>query len=128
MKKRNMLVLGAILAALTVGIGAFGAHGLRDVLAKSGKAGTFETAVRYQFYHAMAIILAGILLGIYKNPKLKYAAWFFLIGIILFSGSLYALSLLQLTASWMMGMIAPIGGLSFIIGWLLLALGVRKMK
>lgn len=128
MKKRSMIILGATLAAIAVGIGAFGAHGLRDLLAETGKAGTFDTAVRYQFYHSIAIILVGILFGMYKNTKLKYAVWFFLIGIILFSGSLYALSIMQMTASWMMGMIAPVGGLSFISGWLLLAFGVMKKK
>ncbi len=128
MKRRHLIMLGAVLAALSVALGAFGAHGLKELLAETGRSGTFETAARYHFYHALAIIIVGILLNTYKNGFLKYAAWFFLLGIILFSGSLYAISINSNEPTWMMGVLAPVGGLSFITGWILLAFAVSKRK
>lgn len=126
MRKKTIILTGALLAAASVGIGAFGAHGLKDLLEQTGKTNTFETAVRYQFYHALALMLSGILMHLYKSTWLKTATWFFLAGIALFSGSLYLLSLSGIQFKWFMGMLAPIGGLSFIVGWVLLGLGCWK--
>ncbi len=110
--------------AVTVAIGAFGAHGLRDFLIKNDRMGTFDTAVEYQFLHAIGIILCGILSRSFpKNKTIRNAVYFFLAGILLFSGSHYVLCITQFS---LMGTIAPLGGLSFIIGWLVLGIGSMK--
>ena len=104
-------------------IGAFGAHALKNMLESSGRAETFETAVKYQFYHALALLALGILMLNVKHEMLNYAGYSFLIGTIIFSGSLYALCLTGITK---FGMITPIGGLFLIAGWALLLSGVIK--
>lgn len=100
--------------------GAFGAHALRDHLSPADLA-TFETAVRYQMYHALALISVGLLAerGVTRGSM---AGWLFLAGIVLFSGSLYLLTLCGLR--WM-GAVTPLGGVAFIAGWVALALGGR---
>ena len=126
MLKTKMLV-GTILAALAVALGAFGAHGLKNY-ADVTTLNTFETAVRYQFYHALAILIASILYASYPDKKIKQASTFFILGICLFSGSLYVLTLLKIyavTSFNFIGAITPLGGLSFILGWLFLALGIN---
>jgi uncharacterized membrane protein YgdD (TMEM256/DUF423 family) len=114
---------GAIFGALSVAFGAFGAHALKEMLTASNHFETYETAVRYQFYHALALILLGILTKDFPSKFTKYAGNAFLVGIIIFSGSLYAICF---TGIKMFGAIAPIGGLSLIIGWVLLFWGVKK--
>lgn len=109
--------IGAILAAGAVAAGAFGAHALRERLdARSLE--IFETAARYQMYHALAIIAVGMIEASGARGTIRVAGWAFSLGILLFSGSLYALSV---TGIKKLGMITPIGGLLFLIGWLLLA-------
>ena len=113
---------GAVLGLLGVAIGAFGAHALRVMLETSGRAATFETAVKYQFYHATALILVGILLHIFgSNPTivklLSWSGYSFLGGVLIFSGSLYVLCFTGIT--WL-GAITPLGGLGMIAGWALL--------
>jgi len=116
--------LAAILGALTVVIGAFGAHGLEPVLTRYDHLDTYETAVKYQFYHTLAILLLGVLMRTFQEEKyLKYSVLCFFTGIIIFSGSLYVLSLTNL--SWL-GAITPLGGLAFILGWIFLFIGVWK--
>lgn len=116
MTPKQIIQVAAILGALAVGIGAFGAHGLEDLLAKNGRTETFETAVKYHFYHAIALLLVGIL----SNSRVGYlrgmsfSAINLIIGIIIFSGSLYILSITNIT--WL-GAITPIGGIAFILGW-----------
>lgn len=123
--ERKLIAIGSLLGGLAVALGAFGAHGLRDILAPSAL-DTFETGVRYQFYHAVAIILAGLVLGRYPNAKLaNTAGWLFVIGTAIFSGSLYILTITGLR--WL-GAITPIGGVAFIIGWACLALAVWRGK
>ncbi len=119
--RKTYLRLGSLLAMLAVGLGAFGAHGLKSVLSAENLA-TFETGVRYQFYHALGLIAIGILLHFGKKTALKYAAWCFIAGIVLFSGSLYLLSTREATGfgPWWLGPITPLGGLAFIAGWALL--------
>ncbi len=123
MNAKTVIFIASILGALSVGIGAFGAHGLEATLQANGRIDTFETAVKYQFYHALAILLLGILMINVQGNYFNYAFYCFLIGIVIFSGSLYTLALTNIT--WL-GAITPIGGLAFILGWVFLALGSWK--
>ncbi len=117
MSNKNFLVLGSIILAFAVIIGAFGAHALKITLAQTGKEDVFKTAVQYHFYHGFALLFVGILgNNNHAQNLLKFAAYAFLAGILLFCGSLYILSLTGITK---FGMIAPIGGLAFIVGWTL---------
>lgn len=104
-------------------IGAFGAHALKDQLESSGRLDIFETAVKYQFYHALALIFVAILIFNVKHNLLNYAGISFIIGTIIFSGSLYVLCLSGISK---IGMITPIGGVFMIIGWVLLLMGIAK--
>lgn len=110
------LLAGCLLMALSVAIGAFGAHGLKEVLQRTQRIETFETAVKYQFYHSLAILFLGILMFHFQNKFLNGSGFLFIAGIIIFSGSLYVLSLTGI--KWL-GAITPIGGLAFIAGWVL---------
>ncbi len=122
---QRFLVIGSILGALSVGIGAFGAHGLHDFLEEAGRIATFKTAVNYLWYHTFAILLVG-LITIHKPTKLiRIAGYLFLIGIVLFSGSLF---LLIKTNNPSLGAVTPFGGLLFIAGWVLLAIGVTSKQ
>jgi uncharacterized membrane protein YgdD (TMEM256/DUF423 family) len=117
-----------ILGAITVAMGAFGAHGLEgNVADKAVK--TFETAVRYQFYHVIALALAGMLYKEFPNKWIRTSGILFLLGMLLFCGSLYILTFSVATVSpsfkWA-GPITPVGGVLFIVGWIYLALGIRK--
>lgn len=126
MQTKTMIQLAAGLGAMGVGLGAFGAHGLAEILESTGRTDTFETAVKYQFYHGLAILGCGILA--HQYPKLadwKWASWFFLLGIIVFSGSLYVLSLTGVT--WL-GAITPLGGVAFLVGWGWLVRGASKIN
>ncbi len=124
MKGKNILVLAGISGAIAVGLGAFGAHGLEPLLIQNGRLDTFETAVSYHFYHTLGLLGLGILALIKPDWKgLSFAAGGMLLGILIFSGSLYILSLTGIT--WL-GAITPIGGVGFILGWLALAYSVIK--
>jgi uncharacterized membrane protein YgdD (TMEM256/DUF423 family) len=114
MADRSPLVaLGALNAAIAVAAGAFAAHGLRDRL-EARALEIFETAARYQMYHALAMVLAGVL----TVRGAATAGWLFQAGILVFSGSLYALALSDIKV---LGAITPLGGLAFLAGWLWLA-------
>ena len=114
---RFFIVIGATLAGLSVLFGAFGAHALSASLTERGVA-IWNTGVQYQMFHAFALILVGILLLLLNSRKLLLLAGFaFLIGTIFFSGSLYTIALISVRN---LGLITPIGGLFFIVGWLLL--------
>jgi len=118
------LSLGALAALLAVAFGAFGAHALRGRLDDYAR-GVFETAVQYHFYHALALALVGVLL--LSQPAtalLKSSGWLFLIGIAVFSGSLY---LLAITGIKWLGAVTPLGGLAFIAGWGCLAAAAWKL-
>lgn len=122
---RAAIVTGATLAMLAVIIGAFAAHGLKQMLTPYDLA-IFETAARYQMYHAIALLIVGILASMpqFSTRWLKLAAIGFVLGIVLFSGSLY---LLALSGIRWLGAITPLGGVAFIFGWLLLMVaGLRK--
>ncbi|GAC1474311.1 MAG: DUF423 domain-containing protein [Isosphaeraceae bacterium] len=111
--------IGAVLGFLAVGIGAFGAHGLKSRLAALGTSEPFQTAVQYHMWHALAILAVGLFAGPFRpGMAASVAGWSFLIGVILFSGSLYILALTGLSK---FGMITPIGGVAFLVGWLALS-------
>jgi len=123
MNSRNTLLIGAALGLLSVALGAFGAHALKPMLTETGRVDTFELAVRYQFYHALALLVAGILEHIFNAAFIRYASYLFLIGVILFSGSLYLLCFTQVTA---FAILTPFGGVALIIGWAFLLVGIYK--
>jgi len=112
MQTRTILVLGSLLGLLAVAAGAFGAHALAEPESE-----TFRTGAEYQMYHALALTLCGLLAE--RGYRLGVAVWAFLLGVVLFSGSLY---LLVLTETRWLGAITPIGGVLFLVGWLVVAL------
>ena len=125
---RWVIQMGSVLGLLGVGIGAFGAHSLRARLEAAGRMDTFETAVRYQFYHALALILVGVITQLLANnpaalKTLNWSAYSFVAGVLIFSGSLYILCLSGVT--WL-GAITPIGGLFMLAGWALLFWAVGR--
>jgi len=125
---KSFLLIGATGGALAVVLGAFAAHGLKKIVPPESIS-TFETGVRYQFYHTFALLILGILIEKFPGPLMSWAGYCFIIGIILFSGSLYLLTLLRSTESvglgWI-GIITPFGGLFLIAGWLLLFIRILK--
>ena len=126
MSARLILQLAAVLGALTVAIGAFGAHALRPMLEASGRLETFETAVRYQFYHLLALLAVGVLAVARPDLRgLDTAALLWLAGIVVFSGSLYAICFTGITK---FGAVAPLGGLLLIAGWVRLLFAVGKLS
>ena len=126
---RSYIILGALFAGLGVALGAFGAHGLRDITADEKILHGFETGVEYQVYHALALLALGGLSGKTQLAWLNRAAFCFVTGIILFSGSLYLLTFLKIEESAairFIGPVTPVGGLFFILGWLFLLLAILK--
>src|SRR5438874_5530367 len=114
---KTFMLIGAVAAFLGVGFGAFGVHGLRGRLSPEMMA-VFESAVRYQMYHALALVLVSLVLGRMNGWLIHTAGWCFVAGIVLFSGSLYLLALSGVT---ILGAITPLGGLAFLAGWACLA-------
>ena len=119
---QRFLVFGSIIAGLGVAAGAFGAHALKEIL-DAPMLQVFETATRYVMYHAIGLCIVSWAIDRYPEQRLEKSGWLFLIGILLFSGSLYVVSLAGIR--WM-GAVTPIGGLAFMTGWLLLAWGVWR--
>lgn len=122
MEKNHFLLIGSLSGMLAVILGAFGAHGLEQ-LVDAKMLQRFHTGVEYQFYHALALLVISVLYKNIRNKYIVFAGYAFLLGMILFSGSLY---LYVLTGIKGIAMITPIGGLSFIIGWGLLAFSARN--
>lgn len=125
---KGFLIYSAILGALSVILGAFGAHGLKKIV-PAEIIPTFETGVRYQMYHVFALLAVGILFEKFSSKYLIYAGNSFLIGMLLFSGSLYVITLLKATSTVGLkgiGIITPIGGLFLVAGWILLAIGIMQ--
>lgn len=123
---KGFLIIASVLGALSVVLGAFGAHALKQIVPQESVA-TFETGVRYQFYHTFALFAVAILFRAYPGKWLLWSGWLFFIGIILFSGSLYLLTALKGTNTVGLkgiGIITPFGGLFFIAGWICLMAGV----
>jgi uncharacterized membrane protein YgdD (TMEM256/DUF423 family) len=121
---RTFLSIGASSAFLAVALGAFGAHILKKHLSTE-MLSVFETGVRYQMYHSLGLILAVIALKDYPGKEMAVTAWLFTVGIILFSGSLYLLSISGI--KWL-GAITPVGGLAFLAGWANWVIIVWKRK
>mgnify|MGYP006283878257 CR=1 FL=1 len=120
---RGSIIVGALLGFLAVALGAFGAHGLEGRLGPDRLA-WFETGVDYHLAHALALILTGFVSGDRPPHRaVRIAGWAFAVGVIVFSGSLYALALTGITG---LGMITPFGGVAFLIGWAALMWGVAR--
>ncbi len=119
---RLFLSIGAISGALAVMLGAFGAHGLKDKLSEKMLV-NYMTGVEYHFYHTFAILAVGLLALHVQCKPATASGWAFVTGIAIFSGSLYVMALTGITK---LGAITPIGGLAFIVGWVLLAVAVLK--
>lgn len=125
---KGFIKTAAIFGLLSVALGAFAAHALKELLSDYA-VNIFETGVRYQFYHVFALLAAGILYKEFPNKFIKWSGIFFIAGIILFSGSLYFLTYVKgavLPGYKWIGPITPLGGLLFILGWIFLFLGVLK--
>jgi len=118
------LMTAAIFGFLSVALGAFGAHSLKNVLDEYGKS-IYEKAVLYQMFHAMALLAVGLLQHHFKEIPFGPAGWGFLAGIVLFSGSLY---LLAITGIRWLGAITPFGGVAFLFGWLWLIYGISRLR
>ena len=120
--ERVFFALGAAFAFLGVALGAFGAHALRGMLSPADLA-TFETGVRYQMYHALALLGVAWAASRWAGPAVSTAGWLFVAGILVFSGSLYVL---VLSGQRWLGAVTPLGGLCFLAGWAFLAWGALK--
>jgi len=121
---RRWVMIASVNGMLAVGLGAFGAHGLKGRIADSALV-TFEVGVRYQMYHALALLGIAWFLSVQPTKIVIASAWCMLIGILFFSGSLYGLSL----AGWRwLGPITPMGGLLMMVGWLCLAIGAASRQ
>ena len=119
----NKVTIAGILGALAVGLGAFGAHGLKALI-EPDQLVIYKTGVQYHMMHAIVLLGIALYLSQHNNSRLNKAFWFILVGIFLFAGSLYLMStreVLGLTSWKWLGPITPLGGLSFIVGWLLIA-------
>ncbi|MBS1731033.1 MAG: DUF423 domain-containing protein [Bacteroidetes bacterium] len=125
---KPFLIAAAILAALAVALGAFGAHALKEKVSESSLA-VYETGIKYMFYHVFALLAVGILFQYFPSNNMLWSGRLFIAGIILFSGSLFALTfVLSAGASnlkWI-GAITPFGGLCFIAGWIMMLVGILK--
>jgi len=127
---KTFLAAGALLGALAVALGAFGAHGLKKIVPEE-TVQTFQTGVQYQMYHSLALLLTGLLYEKYSNRLARIAGILFITGVILFSGSLYLLAAFKATETVgfeKFGLITPFGGLAFIAGWVCLLLSVITKK
>lgn len=122
MNSRWILATGGLLVALATIFGAFGAHALQGRLAPDRLA-IYETAVRYHFYHALGLLAIGLVARAVDAPLVRVSAVLVILGIVLFSGSIY---ILGFGAPRMLGIITPIGGVALIVGWILFAIGVLR--
>jgi uncharacterized membrane protein YgdD (TMEM256/DUF423 family) len=126
--QKLFLLIGTVLAGLAVALGAFGAHGLKK-LVDTETVGIYQTGVQYQMYHALALLVIGILGERIASNLLGYAGFLFIAGIVLFSGSLYLIASLKAMNKAIfpgIGIMTPIGGLLFILGWIVLLIAIIK--
>lgn len=121
--QKNTLLVASALGVLAVLLGAFGAHALKPLLTSNNRLDTYELAVRYHFYHTFALLVVAILMEKYAVSVLRLSALFFLTGIILFSGSLYALCLFNISK---IAIVTPIGGIFLIAGWTTLFISILR--
>lgn len=124
MNQKSLLIIASLFGLTGVALGAFGAHGLRGIVPPDLLA-TFETGVRYQMHHTFALFATALLFDRAENGKLRTAGIFFVAGIVIFSGSLYAMTF---TGIRMFGAVTPFGGLGFLTGWVFLLLASLKIK
>ena len=125
LNQNQTLTTGAILGALGVAFGAFGAHALKPTLLANQTLDTYELAVRYQFYHAFALLIIGLLMEKIESKTLMSSSTSMVVGVVLFSGSLYALAF---KTGKVIVFLTPIGGLFLIAGWVLLLISLLKAK
>lgn len=125
MNQKSNLLVGALVGLSGVALGAFGAHALKPMLLESGRLDTYELAVRYQFYHAFALLTVGILQYYLSSKYFKISGLFLTLGVSLFSGSLYLLCFTGVTA---FAMVTPVGGVLMMFGWLFLTIGIYGAK
>lgn len=127
---KGFIIIASFLGALAVALGAFGAHGLKNY-ATPAMLNTYETAVKYQFYHVFALSITGILYAYIPSTLLVLSGKFFIAGITIFSGSLYLLTLFSIVGQnqfkWL-GAITPIGGLLLIVAWILMGISLLRYK
>ncbi|KTD01301.1 DUF423 domain-containing protein [Fluoribacter gormanii] len=119
---KHFIAIGALSAMVATILGAFAAHGLKAQLSDY-QMHIFQTGVFYQFTHSLTLLFVGVILWHINNRLIRISGWLFFIGILLFSGSLYLMSVLNVKA---IGIVTPIGGTCFIFGWILLVLGIYK--
>lgn len=122
---KSALVAGTVLGFLSVALGAFGAHALKDYLLETNRLDTYEKAVQYQMYHGLALLFVGVLGLQFPELKLNWVGFFFVLGTLIFSGSLYVLCA---TGIRWMGAITPIGGICFLLGWGMLGWKLMMLK
>ncbi len=122
---KNFVLISGIMGALAVGIGAFGAHALKPMLEANQRLDTFDTAVKYHFYHTLSLLAIGLLCIHRPHPLLVWAGYLQVVGVVVFSGSLYVLCLSGLR--WL-GAITPLGGVALIAGWIALAIYAAKQN
>jgi uncharacterized membrane protein YgdD (TMEM256/DUF423 family) len=125
---RTFLSLGALFGAIAVALGAFGAHGLKKIVA-TDVVSVFQTGVQYQMYHTLALLAVAIVYDRLRNKWIKWSGYFFSFGILFFSGSLYLITALKAeekSVPALVGAITPVGGLLFILGWLSLFIGLFR--
>jgi len=120
----RILSVAAVSGLLAVALGAFGAHGLKAIISPE-MLEVYKTGVQYQFYHAFALLIVGILMSFSQSKALTWSAYLFITGIILFSGSLYLLAISGVKA---LGMITPFGGITWIAAWLLMIVHFSRMN
>ncbi|MBO0998872.1 DUF423 domain-containing protein [Bacillus sp. SD075] len=116
------IIFGALNGFIAVALGAFGAHGLEGKIPDKYLE-TWQTAVQYQMFHAVGLLVLGLLAGKISSPLINWSGWLMLIGIILFSGSLFVLSVTQIKV---LGAITPLGGVSFLVAWVLMIIAAYK--
>ncbi|HEX4876348.1 MAG TPA: DUF423 domain-containing protein [Chitinophagaceae bacterium] len=128
---RNYFITAAVLGALGVALGAFGAHGLQQLTTDEKILHSYQTGVQYQVYHSIALLIAAAVAEKLNEKYFKWAALCFTVGVIFFSGSLYIITYLKIQesdAARYLGPVTPLGGLLFIAGWLLLAVSALKKQ
>jgi len=125
MTQKQTLLCGSLLGLFGVALGAFGAHALKTLLVANGRLDTYELAVRYHFYHALALLLIGMLMEKFGTPPLKWASLLISCGVIIFSGSLYLFALTNVTT---FALVTPLGGVLLLLGWASLVYSVITKK
>ncbi|MGE3921172.1 MAG: DUF423 domain-containing protein [Gammaproteobacteria bacterium] len=122
LNSRFFITIAALSGFMVTCLGAFGAHALKSILPLD-MINIYQTGITYQFYHTLALLLTGLMMVNFNNRSLKFSGVMFVVGIVIFSGSLY---MLALTGIKQLGIITPVGGIAFLMGWLSLAVGINK--